>query len=143
MTRHILSTATLVAFLASGHSILPADEPRRDERRPTTTVLTPSRSPVQVLSIAERMLAVSLGRRDTSTLEVALQLEGEPIPVRLWTGAKNAWGSTVSLAEPAAGLPGFLRADVVLTPTADRLWIGLERNGRRAAIGALRLDRTA
>lgn len=139
MTRHILSTATLVAFLASGHSVLPASELRRDERRATTTALSPSHAPVQVLSIAERMLAVSLGRRDPSTIAVALQLEGDPVPVRLWTGPKNAWGSTVALAEPAAGLPGFLRADVVLAPTADRLWIGLEREGRRPAIGSLRL----
>lgn len=140
MTRHILSTATLVAFLASGQSILPANELRRDERRATTTALSPSQAPVQVLSIAGHLLAVSIGRRDPSTLEVALQLDGEPVPVRVWTGAKNAWGSTVSLAEPAAGLPGFLRAEVVLTPTADRLWIGLERDDRRPAIGSLRLD---
>jgi hypothetical protein len=140
MTRHILSTATLVAFLASGHALLPASELRRDERGSTTTVLTPNRTPVQVLSIAERMLAVSLDRRDTATLAVALQFEGEPVPVRLWTGAKNAWGSTVALAEPAAGLPGFLRAEVVLAPTADRLWIGLERDSRRPAIGSLHLD---
>lgn len=140
MTRHILSTATLVAFLASGHAILPAAETVPGQRRTSTTILATRPSPSRVLAIADRLIAVSVERRDDATLAVALQLEGDPLPVRLWTGAKNAWGSAVSLAQPVAGLPGFLHAEVALAPAAERLWIGLDRDGLRPAIGGLRLD---
>lgn len=139
MTRRILSTAALAAFLASGHPLIIPTPERTSERRAATARQVAS-SPASVLELAGRMLAVGIVGRDAMSLDVALQLEGPPVPVHLWTGPKNAWGSAVVQAEPEAGLPGFLRTEVALRPGSDRLWIGLDRDGLRPAIGALRLS---
>lgn len=141
MPRRILSTAALAAFLASGHPIIPTTE-RRDEQRAQASGRT-LRMDAQVIDLDGRLLAVDVQRRDTDVLDVAVQLEGPLIPVHLWTGAKNAWGSTITTARPQADLPGFLRAEVALIPGSDRLWIGIARDGLRPAVGALRLDTQA
>jgi hypothetical protein len=136
MTRYILSTATLVAFLASGHSLTPAPRPQRIERADTSGLAATAAAPVHLLSIDGRFIGLCLERRSPELLDVALQCES-PLPaaaIHVWTGPKNAWGSVVSRARPEAGLPGFYRATVAATATADRLWIGLERPGRRQAI---------
>lgn len=141
MTRRILSTAALAAFLASGHPLIPPAAEHDQRRQAATAQAPPARG--AVLDLAGRMLAVDVLRRQATTLDVALQLEGPPVPVRLWTGPKNAWGSAVALALPQAGLPGFLRAAVTLRPGSDRLWVGVDRDGLRPAIGAVRLDGAA
>ncbi len=144
MTRHFLTSATLIAFLAAGQTTIPAGE-RWNHNAVVPVSSLPSIARVSVLQIAEHFVALALADSASSDLlDVTVQLEPghQPEAIQLWTGRKNAWGSSISCAHSVANLPGLHHA-LVARPTdlpgADRLWIGLSRTGRRPAIGMLPL----
>lgn len=139
MTRHILTTATLVAFLAAGQAPLPATT-RRDPD-PVAPSAPVAADPVHLVRVDDRLVATHVvpapGR-----LAVALQLEPghEPPGLELWLGRKNGWGAAIARAHPEPLLPGFHRALVAVPeePAAGcRLWLAVARPDRRPGIVAL------
>lgn len=142
MTRHILTTATLVAFLAAGQTPIPAGERRRDSDLATTASVVSS-TPSPVLRLGQRLLAVHATATSHGIIDVALQGEGREQPeIRLWAGRKNGWGSVIAVAAPVAGLDAFQIAQVPLPeslPSHSRLWIALLDQELRPSISSVPL----
>lgn len=134
--RFILTTATLAAFLATGAPLAAA--PAGERRSESAAARVRTQPGLPLLAIGSDLLAVHTAGSAVpgGTLGVALFTEPDlpPASLSLWAGLKNGWGSLPSRAEPVAGSSGLLVASVAIPaqlPAQARLWIGLERAGRR------------